>query len=154
MKQIITNITNEENNYKNKLLELEKRYTKRLNDIEYSKNEIIINLKNKVNQINKHNEVLMNELTNIENDNKSKCNELTNIIKNLKNNINNKEEEISKTNKNLNNQNGLIGKNKEEEKNYLCYLYENKINDILNISDHNQLKLLNLHLETIYTYEN
>ena len=144
MNQIITNITNDENNFKNQLIELEKKYTNRLNELENSKNKIINNLKNKIKQINEHNDFLINELSNIENDNNLKCNELSNVINNLKNNINSKEDEIYRIKQNINKQGILSDKNKEEEKNNLCYLYENKINDILNFSDNNQLKLLNI----------
>ena len=144
MSQIISNITDEENNFKNQLIEMDKRYKNRINELQNSKNKIIVNLKNKINEINRQNDSLMNELSNIENDNQSKCDELTNVIENLKNKINSKEDEIYKMKQYLNEQNNLINKNREDETNGLCYLYEKKINDILNISDNNQLKLLNI----------
>ncbi len=144
MNQILENITSDENNFKNQLAQLENKYTNRLTELENTKNSIINNLKNKIIEINNQNDYLINELSNIENDNNSKCAELTNIINNLKNDINAKEDEIYKIKKHLNEQDIISGKNKEDEKNNLCYLYESKINDILNISDHNQLKLLNI----------
>ena len=94
--------------------------------------------------MNVQNDGLMNELTNIENDNNLKCAELTNVIKDLQNKINLREEEINKIKNNLDKKKILINKNKEEEKNSLCYLYETKLNDILNIADNNQIKLLNI----------
>ena len=74
----------------------------------------------------------------------SKCQELTNIISNLQNKINNKEEEIYYMKNELNIQSKIKNNNNENEKNNLCYLYEEKIKDILNISEENQKKLLDI----------
>ena len=144
MSQIISNITNEEKNFKNKSLELELKYNNRIKEIEYNKNSIISNLKNKINDINNDNKQLKQDLINMEKEHISKCQELTSMIMTLKNKINNKDEEIYSMKKQLNQEEKIISNNNENEKNNLCYLYEEKINNILNISDDNQKKLLNI----------
>ena len=83
-------------------------------------------------------------MINMEKEHISKCQELTNMISTLKNKINNKDEEIYYMKKQLNQEEKIISNNNENEKNNLCYLYEEKINNILNISDENQKKLLNI----------
>ena len=144
MTQIISDISNEEKNFKNKSLELELKYNNRMKEIEYNKNSIISDLKNKINDINNDNKNLKQDLINMEKEHISKCQELTNMISTLKNKINNKDEEIYYMKKQLNQEEKIISNNNENEKNNLCYLYEEKINNILNISDENQKKLLNI----------
>ena len=144
MSQIITNINNEERNFNNKCLELEVKYNKRIKEIKYSKNNIISNLKYKIREMNRNNEQLKNDLKNLDQIQNSKCEELLNVITTLKNSINNKEEEIYYMKKQLNDEKKFANNNNEEEKNNLCYLYEEKINTILNKSDENQKKLLDI----------
>ena len=144
MSQIISNITNEEKNFKNKASELELKFNNRIKEIENSKNGTITNLQKKINEINNNNEQLRQDLINMEQDHFSKCQELTNMISNLQNKINNKEEEIYYMKNELNIQSKIKNNNNENEKNNLCYLYEEKIKDILNISEENQKKLLDI----------
>ena len=144
MSQIISNITNEEKNFKNKALELELKFNNRIKEIENSKNGAIIELKKKIKEINKNNEQLDQNLKNMDQDHFSKCEELTNMITTLQNQINNKEEEIYYMKNELNEKSKIENNNNENEKNNLCYLYEEKIKDILNIAEENQKQLLDI----------
>ena len=144
MSQIISSISNEENDFKNKCSELEIKYSNRLKEIEFNKNDIISNLKNKIREMKKHNEQLQQDLNSMEQDNILKCQELTKMISTLKNNINNKEEEIFILKKEFGEEEKIEKDNNENDINNLCYLYEEKINNILNISDERQKELLNI----------
>jgi hypothetical protein len=108
MSQIISNIANEEKNFKNKSLELELKYNNRIKEIEYNKNNIISNLKNKINDINNDNRQLKQDLINMEKEHVSKCQELKSLIMTLKNKINNKDEEIYSMKKQLNQEEKII----------------------------------------------
>ena len=74
----------------------------------------------------------------------SKCQELVNMISILKNKINDKEEELYYIKNKLNEEETAENVNNENDKNNLCYQYEEKINNILNLSDENQKKLLDI----------
>ena len=144
MSDILSNITNEEQNFKNKCSELDIKYNNQLKEIEYTKDGIIKNLKNKIIEINKNNEQLKQDLLKIGQEHNSKCQELVNMISILKNKINDKEEELYYMKNQLNEEEKIDNDNNENEKNNLCYQYEEKINNILNLSDENQKKLLNI----------
>ena len=66
------------------------------------------------------------------------------MITTLQNQINNKEEEIYYMKNELNEKSKIENNNNENEKNNLCYLYEEKIKDILNIAEENQKQLLDI----------
>jgi hypothetical protein len=90
---------------------------------------------------NSINQKLINEISEKNIDNNSKIIELTNIVNSLTDELNRKEEEIIKIRNNHN-------KNKSEndmetslEKERIIKEYEKKINNIINISEHNQQKL-------------
>ena len=108
MSEILSNITNEEQNFKNKCSELDIKYIK------------------------------------VDQEHNSKCQELVNMISILKNKINDKEEELYYIKNQLNEEEKADNDNNENDKNNLCYQYEEKINNILNLSDENQKKLLDI----------
>ena len=144
MSEILSNITNEEQNFKNKCSELDIKYNNRLKEIEQTKDEIISNLKYKINEIHKNNELLKQDLIKVDQEHNSKCQELVNMISILKNKINDKEEELYYIKNQLNEEEKAENVNNENDKNNLCYQYEEKINNILNLSDENQKKLLDI----------
>ena len=144
MSEILSNITNEEQNFKNKCSELDIKYNNRLKEIEQTKDEIISNLKYKINEMHKNNEQLKQDLIKVDQEHNSKCQELVNMISILKNKINDKEEELCYIKNQLNEEEKAENVNNENEKNNLCYQYEEKINNILNLSDENQKKLLDI----------
>lgn len=144
MSEILSNITNEEQNFKNKYSELEIKYNNRLKEIRQEKDEIISNLKYKINEMHKNNELLKQDLIKVDQEHNSKCQELVNMISILKNKINYKEEELYHIKNQLDKEEKTDNDNNENEKNNLCYQYEEKINNILNISDENQQKLLDI----------
>ena len=144
MSEILSNITNEEQNFKNKCSELDIKYNNRLKEIEQTKDEIISNLKYKINEMHKNNEQLKQDLIKVDQEHNSKCQELVNMISILKNKINDKEEELYYIKNQLNEEEKAENVNNENEKNNLCYQYEEKINNILNLSDENQKKLLDI----------
>lgn len=144
MSEILSNITNEEQNFKNKCSELDIKYNNRLKDIEKTKDEIISNLKYKINEMHKNNEQLKQDLIKVDQEHNSKCQELVNMISILKNKINDKEEELYYIKNQLNEEEKADNDNNENDKNNLCYQYEEKINNILNLSDENQKKLLDI----------
>ena len=144
MSEILSNITNEEQNFKNKCSELDIKYNNRLKEIEQTKDEIISNLKYKINEMHKNNEQLKQDLIKVDQEHNSKCQELVNMISILKNKINDKEEELYYIKNQLNEEEKADNDNNENDKNNLCYQYEEKINNILNLSDENQKKLLDI----------
>ena len=144
MSEILSNITNEEQNFKNKYSEMDIKYNNRLKDIEKTKDEIISNLKYKINEMHKNNEQLKQDLIKVDQEHNSKCQELVNMISILKNKINDKEEELCYIKNQLNEEEKADNDNNENDKNNLCYQYEEKINNILNLSDENQKKLLDI----------
>ena len=144
MSEILSNITNEEQNFKNKYSEMDIKYNNRLKDIEKTKDEIISNLKYKINEMHKNNEQLKQDLIKVDQEHNSKCQELVNMISILKNKINDKEEELYYIKNQLNEEEKADNDNNENDKNNLCYQYEEKINNILNLSDENQKKLLDI----------
>ena len=144
MSEILSNITNEEQNFKNKCSELDIKYNNRLKEIEQTKDEIISNLKYKINEMHKNNEQLKQDLIKVDQEHNSKCQELVNMISILKNKINDKEEELYYIKNQLNEEEKAENDNNENDKNNLCYQYEEKINNILNLSDENQKKLLDI----------
>ena len=144
MSEILSNITNEEQNFKNKYSEMDIKYNNRLKEIEQTKDEIISNLKYKINEMHKNNEQLKQDLIKVDQEHNSKCQELVNMISILKNKINDKEEELYYIKNQLNEEEKAENVNNENEKNNLCYQYEEKINNILNLSDENQKKLLDI----------
>ena len=144
MSEILSNITNEEQNFKNKCSELDIKYSNRLKEIEQTKDEIISNLKYKINEMHKNNEQLKQDLIKVDQEHNSKCQELVNMISILKNKINDKEEELCYIKNQLNEEEKADNDNNENDKNNLCYQYEEKINNILNLSDENQKKLLDI----------
>ena len=144
MSEILSNITNEEQNFKNKCSELDIKYNNRLKEIEQTKDEIISNLKYKINEMHKNNEQLKQDLIKVDQEHNSKCQELVNMISILKNKINDKEEELCYIKNQLNEEEKADNDNNENDKNNLCYQYEEKINNILNLSDENQKKLLDI----------
>ena len=144
MSEILSNITNEEQNFKNKCSELDIKYNNRLKEIEQTKDEIISNLKYKINEMHKNNELLKQDLIKVDQEHNSKCQELVNMISILKNKINDKEEELCYIKNQLNEEEKADNDNNENDKNNLCYQYEEKINNILNLSDENQKKLLDI----------
>ena len=144
MSEILSNITNEEQNFKNKCSELDIKYNNRLKEIEQTKDEIISNLKYKINEMHKNNEQLKQDLIKVDQEHNSKCQELVNMISILKNKINDKEEELYYIKNQLNEEEKAENVNNENDKNNLCYQYEEKINNILNLSDENQKKLLDI----------
>ena len=64
----------------------------------------------------------------IDQEHNSKCQELVNMISILKNKINEKEEELYYIKNQINEEEKFDNDNLENEKNNLCYLYEEKIN--------------------------
>ena len=144
MSEILSNITNEEQNFKNKYSEMDIKYNNRLKEIEQTKDEIISNLKYKINEMHKNNEQLKQDLIKVDQEHNSKCQELVNMISILKNKINDKEEELYYIKNQLNEEEKADNDNNENDKNNLCYQYEEKINNILNLSDENQKKLLDI----------
>ena len=144
MSEILSNITNEEQNFKNKYSEMDIKYNNRLKDIEQTNDEIISNLKYKINEMHKNNELLKQDLIKVDQEHNSKCQELVNMISILKNKINDKEEELYHIKNQLNEEEKADNDNNENDKNNLCYQYEEKINNILNLSDENQKKLLDI----------
>ena len=97
-----------------------------------------------MNKANSTNQKLINEISEKNMENNSKILELTNIVNSLTDELNKKEEEIiiMKNNGKRNE----IEKNEEieYEKEKISKEYEKKINNILNISEHNQQKLKNV----------
>ena len=94
--------------------------------------------------MHKNNEQLKQDLIKVDQEHNSKCQELVNMISILKNKINDKEEELYYIKNQLNEEEKADNDNNENDKNNLCYQYEEKINNILNLSDENQKKLLDI----------
>ena len=131
-------------NYNEKIKELENNYKEKINNLILNKNNEIKDLEYELNNLNKKNKKLINEIDDKNKENNIKIIEYTNIINNLQDELNKKEEEIIniknnekiKKNKNIN--------KKKKEKEIISKEYEKKINNILNISEYNQIKLRNV----------
>ena len=134
IKDQIENIQKNMSNQINKIL-------LNIDNFNAEKNKEIKDLELEMNMENSINQKLINEISEKNRDNNSKIIELTNIVNSLTDELNRKEEEIIKIRNNHN-------KNKSEnnietslEKERIIKEYEKKINNIINISEHNQQKL-------------
>ena len=90
---------------------------------------------------NSINQKLINEISEKNRDNNSKIIELTNIVNSLTDELNRKEEEIIKIRNNHNKNKSENNMETSLEKERIIKEYEKKINNIINISEHNQQKL-------------
>ena len=144
--QILQHIdnNNENMNYEQQLNEIEKNYQEQINKLMEIKNKEINNLENEIKEANKTNQTLINEISNANKDNNIKVIELTNIINILTDELNQKEEQILILKGNSEKNEALVQNEINEEKNNICFEYEKKIDNILNISEHNQQKLMNV----------
>ena len=131
-------------NYDKKLKELENNYKEKINNLIYEKNKEIKDLELEMNMENSINQKIINEISEKNKDNNNEIIELTNIVNSLTDELNRKEEEIIKikNNKNRRKQENNIEIEKEKER--ISKNYEKKINNIINISEHNQQKLKNV----------
>ena len=131
-------------NYDKKLKELENNYKEKINNLIYEKNKEIKDLELEMNVENSINQKIINEISEKNKDNNNEIIELTNIVNSLTDELNRKEEEIIKikNNKNRRKQENNIEIEKEKER--ISKNYEKKINNIINISEHNQQKLKNV----------
>ena len=144
--QILQHIdnNNENMNYEQQLNEIEKNYQEQINKLMEIKNKEINNLENEIKEANKTNQTLINEISKANDDNNVKVIELTNIINILTDELNQKEEQILILKGNSEKNEALVQNEINEEKNNICFEYEKKIDNILNISEHNQQKLMNV----------
>ena len=144
--QILQHIdnNNENMNYEQQLNEIEKNYQEQINKLMEIKNNEINNLENEIKEANKTNQTLINEISNANKDNNIKVIELTNIINILTDELNQKEEQILILKGNSEKNEALVQNEINEEKDNICFEYEKKIDNILNISEHNQQKLMNV----------
>ena len=144
--QVLKNIDNKNQNmnYEQQLLEIEKRYKDKINKLMLMKNNEINVLEEEIKEANKTNNTLMNEISKANEDNNIKIIELTNIINSLKDELNQKEEQILILKGKSSKEHYSFENEIDEEKNMICNEYEKKINNILNISEHNQQKLMNI----------
>ena len=144
--QILQHIdnNNENMNYEQQLNEIEKNYQEQINKLMEIKNKEINNLENEIKEANKTNQTLINEISKANDDNNVKVIELTNIINILTDELNQKEEQILILKGNSEKNEALVQNEINEEKDNICFEYEKKIDNILNISEHNQQKLMNV----------
>ena len=144
--QILQHIdnNNENMNYEQQLNEIEKNYQEQINKLMEIKNNEINNLENEIKEANKTNQTLINEISKANDDNNVKVIELTNIINILTDELNQKEEQILILKGNSEKNEALVQNEINEEKDNICFEYEKKIDNILNISEHNQQKLMNV----------
>ncbi len=144
--QILQHIdnNNENMNYEQQLNEIEKNYQEQINKLMEIKNNEINNLENEIKEANKTNQTLINEISKANKDNNVKVIELTNIINILTDELNQKEEQILILKGNSEKNEALVQNEINEEKDNICFEYEKKIDNILNISEHNQQKLMNV----------
>ena len=144
--QILLNIDNynQNLNYDGKIKEIENDYKEKINLLISEKDKEIKGLELEMNKANLINQKLINEITEKNKDNNSKIIELTNIVNQLTEELNKKEEEIIKIKNNKKRDEFEKDNDIEYEKEKISKEYEKKINNILNISEHNQQKLKNV----------
>ena len=131
-------------NYDKKLKELENNYKEKINNLIYEKNKEIKDLELEMNMENSINQKIINEISEKNKDNNNEIIELTNIVNSLTDELNRKEEEIIKIKNNKNRRKKENNIEIEKEKERISKNYEKKINNIINISEHNQQKLKNV----------
>ena len=144
--QILINIDNNNKrlNYENRLKEIEMNYKDKINELISNKNKEIKELESELNKSSSTNQKLINEISEKNKDNNIKILELTNIVNILTDELNKKEEELIII-KNNSKRNELENNNEmQNEKERITKEYEKKINNILNIAEHNQQKLKNV----------
>ena len=146
LNQILLNIDNynQNLNYDGKIKEIENNYKEKINLLISEKDKEIKGLELEMNKANLINQKLINEITEKNKDNNSKIIELTNIVNQLTEELNKKEEEIIKIKNNKKRDEFEKDNDIEYEKEKISKEYEKKINNILNISEHNQQKLKNV----------
>ena len=144
--QILQNIdnNNQSMNYDQQLEQIEKNYQEQIRQLMEIKNKEIDDLERELKEANKTNENLLNEISNANEDNNIKVIELTNIINSLTDEYNHKEEQILMIKGKSSKKTNFLENEIIEEKNMICSDYEKKINNILNISEHNQKKLMDV----------
>ena len=144
--EILLNIDNYNPNlnYEKKLKEFENNYKEKINNLNNEKNKEIKDLELEMNMEESINQKLIKEISEKTRDNNIEIIELTNIVNSLTDELNRKEEEIinMKNNKSRRKKENNIEIEKEKER--LSKEYEKKINNIINISEHNQQKLQNV----------
>ena len=131
-------------NYEKKLKEFENNYKEKINNLNNEKNKEIKDLELEMNREQSINQKLIKEISEKNRDNNIEIIELTNIVNSLTDELNKKEEEIinMKNNKSRRKKENNIEIEKEKER--ISKEYEKKINNIINISEHNQQKLQNV----------
>ena len=144
--KILQNIdnNNQSMNYDQQLEQIEKNYQEQIRQLMEIKNKEIDDLERELKEANKTNENLLNEISNANEDNNIKVIELTNIINSLTDEYNHKEEQILMIKGKSSKKTNFLENEIIEEKNMICSDYEKKINNILNISEHNQKKLMDV----------
>ena len=143
LNKILLNIDNcnKNLNYNGRLKEIENNYKEKISLLISEKNKEIKRLELEMNKANSVNQKLIKEITEKNKDNNSKIIDLTNIVNHLTDELNKKEEEIIKIKNNEKRNEFEKNNGIEYEKGRISKEYEKKINNILNISEHNQQKL-------------
>ena len=143
LNKILLNIDNcnKNLNYDGRLKEIENNYKEKISLLISEKNKEIKRLELEMNKANSVNQKLIKEITEKNKDNNSKIIDLTNILNHLTDELNKKEEEIIKIKNNEKRNEFEKNNGIEYEKGRISKEYEKKINNILNISEHNQQKL-------------
>jgi len=143
LNKILLNIDNcnKNLNYDGRLKEIENNYKEKISLLISEKNKEIKRLELEMNKANSVNQKLIKEITEKNKDNNSKIIDLTNIVNHLTDELNKKEEEIIKIKNNEKRNEFEKNNGIEYEKGRISKEYEKKINNILNISEHNQQKL-------------
>ena len=143
LNKILLNIDNcnKNLNYGGRLKEIENNYKEKISLLISEKNKEIKRLEFEMNKANSVNQKLIKEITEKNKDNNSKIIDLTNIVNHLTDESNKKEEEIIKIKNNEKRNEFEKNNGIEYEKGRISKEYEKKINNILNISEHNQQKL-------------
>ena len=143
LNKILLNIDNcnKNLNYDGRLKEIENNYKEKISILISEKNKEIKRLELEMNKANSVNQKLIKEITEKNKDNNSKIIDLTNIVNHLTDELNKKEEEIIKIKNNEKRNEFEKNNGIEYEKGRISKEYEKKINNILNISEHNQQKL-------------
>ena len=143
LNKILLNIDNcnKNLNYDGRLKEIENNYKEKISLLISEKNKEIKRLELEMNKANSVNQKLIKEITEKNKDNNSKIIDLTNIVNHLTDELNKKEEEKIKIKNNEKRNEFEKNNGIEYEKGRISKEYEKKINNILNISEHNQQKL-------------
>ena len=143
LNKILLNIDNcnKNLNYDGRLKEIENNYKEKINLLISEKDKEIKGLELEMNKANLINQKLIKEITEKNKYNNSKIVDLTNIVNHLTDELNKKEEEIIKIKNNEKRNEFEKNNGIEYEKGRISKEYEKKINNILNISEHNQQKL-------------